>query len=215
MGGCVMFQCTARVAPEKAVFRPALPPHPLPGLYGAGMTKMTYGEQLKHPNWQRKRLKVLEAAGFSCSACRDKDSTLHVHHKRYIKGRLAWEYEDEELLALCESCHAEEHSASELIDEMLACTGGDYSKQWVAAFLGGVLFGGLRIDADCAKRAAKVEHRAFERGVLAQALGMAGAGQLAYIALGLYGGSIDLLTDCDPLLAVFVASWEAEKGGDK
>jgi hypothetical protein len=73
------------------------------------MTKMTYREQLLHPNWQRKRLEVLQAAEFKCSCCYDGESTLHVHHKRYIKGRMAWEYEGEELAALCESCHGQEH----------------------------------------------------------------------------------------------------------
>lgn len=39
----------ARVAPEKADFRPALPLGFLPGVNGTHMTKMSYSEQLKHP----------------------------------------------------------------------------------------------------------------------------------------------------------------------
>ena len=39
--------CTARVAPEKAVFRPALPLHPLPGITGMQMGKTVYIEQQK------------------------------------------------------------------------------------------------------------------------------------------------------------------------
>lgn len=97
--------CTARVAPEKAVFRPALPLHSLPGLDGTTMTKMTYAEQLKHPFWQKKRLEVLEDARWRCECCEDATRTLHVHHKRYVKGRMAWEYEREELASLCEACH--------------------------------------------------------------------------------------------------------------
>lgn len=80
------------------------------------MTKMTYGEQLKHPNWQRKRLEVLEEADFKCSCCHDGESTLHVHHKRYIKGRMAWEYGVNDLAVLCEECHKHEHGRMEQFD---------------------------------------------------------------------------------------------------
>lgn len=30
---------------------------------------------------------------------------LHVHHKQYIKGLKAWEYEDRYLVTLCDRCH--------------------------------------------------------------------------------------------------------------
>lgn len=110
----------ARVAPEKADFRPALPLGFLPGVNGTHMGKMTYSEQLKHPNWQRKRLEVLQAAEFHCDACGDGDTTLHVHHRRYVKGRMAWEYEGRELQALCESCHKDEHERQELFAKALA-----------------------------------------------------------------------------------------------
>jgi hypothetical protein len=114
----------ARVAPEKAVFRPALPMSVLPEFTGEQMaTKLTYKEQLLHPNWQRKRLEVLQAAGFECSKCGTKEKTLHVHHKRYIKGRLAWEYESDELACLCEDCHETEHDARELLDRLIAEVG--------------------------------------------------------------------------------------------
>ncbi len=111
---------TARVAPEKAVFRPALPLRSLPGLNGTDMGTMTYREQLLHPNWQRKRLEALQKAEFHCERCSDGDNTLHVHHKRYVKGRLAWEYELGELAVLCEACHEEEHQDQQLRSELLA-----------------------------------------------------------------------------------------------
>lgn len=106
----------ARVAPEKAVFRPALPVRSEPALNGATMqTKLTYKEQLLHPNWQRKRLEMLAASNWKCSGCGGTDTTLHVHHKRYIKGRMAWEYDIYELIVLCEKCHATEHSDGGLL----------------------------------------------------------------------------------------------------
>lgn len=73
------------------------------------MSRLTYGEQLKHPNWQRRRLERLQSAGWRCAECGDADSELHVHHERYIHGRMAWEYDDELLTVLCESCHSEHH----------------------------------------------------------------------------------------------------------
>lgn len=84
------------------------------------MSKLTYAEQLRHPLWQRKRLEVLEGAQWMCQSCFANDQTLHVHHKRYVKGRMAWEYTVSELAALCEPCHQEAHHYSEAIAALLA-----------------------------------------------------------------------------------------------
>lgn len=111
---------TPRLIPEKADFRPALASSFMPGSIGRTMAKMTYAEQLKHPNWQRKRLERLEKSKFRCDACMDTDSTLHVHHKHYVKDRLAWEYDIEELATLCETCHEREHEARPERSELLA-----------------------------------------------------------------------------------------------
>lgn len=67
--------------------------------------KSNYYTLLKHPKWQKKRLEVLQAAGFECVCCGGKDKTLHVHHKYYKKGLKPWEYSDCSLLCLCEECH--------------------------------------------------------------------------------------------------------------
>lgn len=68
---------------------------------------MKYADLLKDRRWQRKRLEVLNAAGWECQGCGDADSgnQLHVHHRRYVRGRKPWEYGVDELLALCERCH--------------------------------------------------------------------------------------------------------------
>ncbi len=115
-----MFLDAARFATEKAALRPALPMFLSPGWNGTNMGKMTYGEQLKHPNWQRRRLEALGAAEFKCQACFDSESTLHVHHKRYVKGRMAWEYEIGELAVLCEECHSNAHEADDYFKAVLA-----------------------------------------------------------------------------------------------
>jgi len=73
------------------------------------MAKKTYAEKLKDPRWQKKRLEVLSDAEFQCELCGDTESTLHVHHKQYIKGHDVWEYERQQLACLCESCHENQH----------------------------------------------------------------------------------------------------------
>lgn len=69
---------------------------------------MTYGEMLRDPRWQRKRLEIFQRDGFQCQFCGDADSPLHVHHIHYLKGSAPWEYPEEFLVTLCEDCHEEE-----------------------------------------------------------------------------------------------------------
>lgn len=66
---------------------------------------MKYGEQLLDPRWQRKRLEVLNRAGFKCEECGDITTTLHVHHRYYVSHRMAWEYPDFCFQCLCKNCH--------------------------------------------------------------------------------------------------------------
>lgn len=70
--------------------------------------RKTYREMLLDPRWQRKRLKILEAAGWACAICGETGRTLHVHHEDYWPGCAPWEYPDEWLTALCVDCHTEE-----------------------------------------------------------------------------------------------------------
>lgn len=65
----------------------------------------TYSEKLKDPRWQKKRLKILERDHFRCMDCFSDEKTLHVHHLFYSKGLEPWEYNDQQLLTLCEHCH--------------------------------------------------------------------------------------------------------------
>jgi len=66
---------------------------------------MTYFEQIKSPLWQKKRLEILQRDNFTCRSCDVGDSQLHVHHLRYIKNKMIWEYEDCFLITVCEDCH--------------------------------------------------------------------------------------------------------------
>src|ERR1041384_2592432 len=69
------------------------------------MANASYFELLRDPRWQRKRLEILQRDGWACTACRATDRQLHVHHNGYLKGKKPWEYEDWNLVTLCDDCH--------------------------------------------------------------------------------------------------------------
>lgn len=68
---------------------------------------MSYSDLLRDPRWQRKRLEIMQRDDFTCLECGDRTTTLNVHHTYYAKGRKPWEYENESLRTLCETCHAD------------------------------------------------------------------------------------------------------------
>jgi len=69
------------------------------------MSQLTYAEKLKSPLWQKKRLEIMERAGFACEGCGSRTETLHVHHGYYERSLEPWEYDGLTLWCLCESCH--------------------------------------------------------------------------------------------------------------
>jgi hypothetical protein len=79
----------------------------------------SYSDLLKDPRWQRKRLESLEAAGWACARCGDKETTLHVHHRQYIKGRKPWEYTLAELQVLCAPCHEGHHEFQKKLNQLV------------------------------------------------------------------------------------------------
>lgn len=40
------------------------------------MDEMSYASQLRHPSWQKRRLEMLDRAGFECNNCGDAESPL-------------------------------------------------------------------------------------------------------------------------------------------
>jgi hypothetical protein len=81
---------------------------------------MEYWQLLKRPEWQKKRLEMLELAGWECQDCGSKENSLHVHHKQYFKGRDPWDYETDQLEVLCDECHNVEHLELQRIKEILS-----------------------------------------------------------------------------------------------
>jgi hypothetical protein len=96
---------------------------------------------LLDPRWQKKRLEVLNAAGWCCEMCGDSESTLHVHHKQYIKGRDPWEYEVGQLCALCKDCHSASHEVKDKLNDVCsyAAIDGPKSRDSCASLLAGYL----------------------------------------------------------------------------
>ncbi len=76
------------------------------------MNLHAYAQKLKSPKWQKKRLEVLQRAGFACECCKDTEETLHVHHLIYHKED-PWDIPDNHLECLCETCHANREDFNE------------------------------------------------------------------------------------------------------
>ena len=80
---------------------------------------MTYAEKFKDPRWQKKRLKVLERDNWQCQECGDKETTLHVHHLRYLPNKAPWDYSNNDLLTLCSFCHEDETTTRPEYEDLL------------------------------------------------------------------------------------------------
>jgi len=70
--------------------------------------KQNYKEQLSDSRWLRKKNEILERDNYTCQKC-GATSHLNVHHLSYEKDKRAWEYPNERLITLCQSCHENEH----------------------------------------------------------------------------------------------------------
>lgn len=78
-----------------------------------------YSDQFKDPRWQRKRLEIFERDGWSCQSCGDAESTLNVHHMRYLGNLDPWDYPNDLLITLCEECHKREGDERPGVEEAL------------------------------------------------------------------------------------------------
>jgi hypothetical protein len=90
--------------------------------------RKTYSEKLKDPQWQKRRLEIMGRDQFRCTLCYDDQSTLHVHHKHYKSGHEPWEYQDHELVTVCETCHETAHGFSDKLKD--ACAYFDLDGPW-------------------------------------------------------------------------------------
>jgi hypothetical protein len=74
-----------------------------------------YNELLLLTKWDERRDEILKRDNYKCSRCKRQQyengiyTQLNVHHRKYVAGKLPWQYPDEDLLTLCKSCHKDEH----------------------------------------------------------------------------------------------------------
>lgn len=90
------------------------------------MKYIDYRKSFKDPRWQKRRLKILERDDWKCQKCGNSEEMLVVHHKWYgnerdtesneFRWRYPWEYDDGDLVTLCDSCHQEEHEELSTIE---------------------------------------------------------------------------------------------------
>lgn len=84
------------------------------------MNKEEYREYLKHPLWIKRRDAVLGSRKRQCERCSEYRH-LEVHHKTYSRGKMPWEYPDENFEILCEKCHAQESSVEYVANFCSVC----------------------------------------------------------------------------------------------
>ena len=80
----------------------------------------TYAEKYRHPNWQRKRLEIMNRENFTCEACGATDKPLQVHHGYYERGKDPWDYQDETLHCFCVDCHLKADELKRLVHKRIA-----------------------------------------------------------------------------------------------
>jgi 5-methylcytosine-specific restriction endonuclease McrA len=81
---------------------------------------MAYKEDLQHPQWQKKRLEIMERDGWKCCLCKCESKQLHVHHTYYDNEIALWEYDNESLVTVCYNCHKVIHKVLNKIAGLIA-----------------------------------------------------------------------------------------------
>ena len=81
---------------------------PIPNKPKKKKERIPYYLQLKDKRWLKRREEIFAVKGKVCSQC-GATANLHVHHLRYLYGKMAWEYKDKDLVVLCDHCHKAAH----------------------------------------------------------------------------------------------------------
>lgn len=77
--------------------------------------KKQYRKLYTNQEWLDYSKKVRDRDGNKCLQCGRNDSQvcLQVHHQKYIRNKLIWEYALSDCVTLCKGCHAREHGILE------------------------------------------------------------------------------------------------------
>lgn len=78
----------------------------------------SYARLLQDERWRQRRHEALQFHGHACGQC-GASSNLQVHHPRYVRGRMPWQYRVTELEVLCRPCHEREHPRQTLRSRLL------------------------------------------------------------------------------------------------
>lgn len=90
-------------------------------------TWTTYDEYLQTPHWISRRALARERAGNKCQLCGDSNRELHVHHNCY--DHLGNE-PDEDLIVLCDECHARHHRREPVSTSYTGLVCPDCGTEW-------------------------------------------------------------------------------------
>ncbi len=71
-------------------------------------TELSYEEKLEDARWKEVRTRILRRDKHTCQMCGTTE-LLNVHHRYYIFQKEPWEYCDNALITLCQSCHKMVH----------------------------------------------------------------------------------------------------------
>lgn len=78
-------------------------------------TKSSYKDYLNDPRWIKRRNGILSRDNNTCQFCGAQDRRLHVHHLNYIVGHKPWEYENNDLITVCDRCHEMETESNGMV----------------------------------------------------------------------------------------------------
>lgn len=70
---------------------------------------MDYADQLQDDRWIELANAKKAEQNCRCQRCSTQSAVMHVHHIRYYRGRMAWEYKLSQLWCLCDACHGLVH----------------------------------------------------------------------------------------------------------
>jgi len=76
------------------------------------LNSASYAAKIQHPDWA-KFSKTIRQHRNICECCKS-DGPLQVHHLFYDPARELWEYAEEEVVVLCQPCHAAIHEQLKL-----------------------------------------------------------------------------------------------------
>lgn len=87
-----------------------------------------YAKKLLDGRWQKKRLQILERDGFMCTICQ-RQHNVQIHHNWYLKDYEPWDYDDNQLVTLCNEHHDEVTTLQDGLKKLLARSGPAQQRQ--------------------------------------------------------------------------------------